>query len=97
MIEIVRNVIKYRDMSGAERELVLMPSGPAVPANAEQIAKNEHGFTNPDLHRKIETNGTQGEGEVAPRQYGLTISGTHSYQTTKYVTHDEESTASEIP
>lgn len=35
--------------------------------------------------------------EVAPRDYAFAIEGVHSYRTTTYNTHDEESTTSEIP
>ena len=35
--------------------------------------------------------------EIEPRKYELGIQGVHSYRTTTYTVHDEESTTTEIP
>lgn len=35
--------------------------------------------------------------ELEPRKYNLEIHGVHSYRTTTYTVHDEESTTTEIP
>jgi len=73
--------------------------GVAKPATEEDIQQDEHGLTNPNLHRRIDTDQIlQGPGEVAPREYTLGVfDGVNSYRLETIVTHDEESTTSEIP
>lgn len=67
--------------------------GPAEEANAEDLEKDNIGFTNPNLHRRIFTSpeGTSGH------SYKVGIYGYDSYRTTEITLHDEESTTSEIP
>lgn len=55
--------------------------------------KDANGFTHPNLHRRIDT---PPDGSIN-RKYTLSIYGADSYRTTEYITHDEESTTSEIP
>lgn len=120
----------YVDQEGNVHSWIPAVGGPATlaentPADM-QLAKDERGFTNPNLHRRVDpatppttsdgsehsdihhvrdnslfvSNASDGnflDGEIAPREYKLAIEGLHSYRTTKYVTHDEESTTSEIP
>ena len=73
--------------------------GPATVATEADIQQDEHGLTNPNLHRRIDTEQLpQGPGEVAPRQYEFNVlDGVHSYRLETIITHDEESTTSEIP
>lgn len=73
--------------------------GVAVPANMSDLQKDQHGFTNPDLHRRVDPQPPAPDsGEVAPREYMIGVyDGLHSYRTVTIVTHDEESTTSEIP
>ena len=73
--------------------------GVAVPATEEELAKDAHGFTNPNLHRRIDPHAhAQGSEEVAPRDYLIGVyDGLHSYRTETIHYHDEESTTSEIP
>ena len=73
--------------------------GVAVPADAEALQKDAHGFTNPNLHRRIDPQQpAPGSGEVAPKDYIIGVyDGLHSYRTEIINTHDEESTTCEIP
>lgn len=73
--------------------------GTAVPASEEDLQRDEHGFTNPNLHRRVDPQQPAPDsGEVAPRSYMLGVyDGLHSYRTETIYTHDEESTTSEIP
>lgn len=58
----------------------------------EDLQRDENGFTNPNLHRRIDP--SQGEGEYAPRDYNLFISRYDSYRlTSSYfgsIDNDEE-------
>lgn len=78
-------------------ERPMMGQGPAKVASAEDEARQEVGFTNPNLHRIVDPQDPQDELEVRPRDYILSIQGYDSYRTTEVFYHDEESTTSEIP
>lgn len=68
------------------------------------------GYTHPNLHRRVETDpdipqgsnypfiayDANGNGFVSKVTFGV-WDGIHSYRTTDYNTHDEESTTCEIP
>lgn len=56
-------------------------------------SRDANGFTHPNLHRRIDT---PPDGSIN-RKYALGIYGLDSYRTVEYITHDEESTTSEIP
>lgn len=73
--------------------------GTAVPASEEDLVRDAHGFTNPNLHRRIDPKTPEpGSQEVAPRDYVLGVyDGVHSYRTETIHYHDEESTTCEIP
>lgn len=72
--------------------------GAAVPADSEALEKDEIGFTNPNLHRRVDPQPPAPDsGEVAPRDYILSVQGVNSYRTEIIYTHDEESTTCEIP
>lgn len=72
--------------------------GPATIADDESLAKDDLGFTHPNLHRRVDASEPNPEsGEVSPREYSFGIYGVDSYRTTKVNTHDEESTTCEIP
>ena len=72
--------------------------GVAVPLSVEDEQRDEHGFTNPNLHRRVDPQNPSSAEEVAPRQYVLGVyDGIHSFRTEIISTHDEESTTSEIP
>lgn len=79
-----------------------MGQGPEVIANDDDIARDDIGFTHPNLHRRIdpkeplEADSILNQ-EVFPRSYGLNILNVSSIQTTSYNTHDEDSITSEIP
>ena len=74
-----------------------MTQGPAVLADEEARQKDEKGITHPNLHRRIKSDRTIGEGEYLPREYTLSVQGVDSYRSTKTFMHDEESTLVEIP
>lgn len=73
--------------------------GPAVPADAAAQALDAHGFTNPNLHRRIDPQQpAPGSEELAPKDYVVGVfGGLNSYRTATIHYHDEESTTSEIP
>lgn len=61
--------------------------------DAKAKAKDDIGFTHPNLHRRINTppDGT------LHHKYELGIQSVDSFRTAEIITHDEESTTSEIP
>lgn len=75
-----------------------MAQGLAEPieAKSEEANKDEIGFTNPNLHRRIETDLEKPDG-VLDMEISLRVQGVESYRTTSYTVHDEESTTCEIP
>lgn len=74
-------------------------SGVAKPLTPEEQAKDDLGFTHPNLHRRVDPQeSAEGSKEVAPRKYTLGVyDGINSYRTTEITYHDEESTTCEIP
>lgn len=83
------NTINYTTTDGQTHTLVFMGQGVAKIADADDIAKDEHGFTNPNLHRRINNQDD--------KSYTIGIYGLNSYRTTKTVTHNEDSTTTEVP
>ena len=76
-----------------------MGQGPGYfidPASEEQVL-DDIGFTNPNLHRRIDPQEPTTEGAVAPNSYSIGIYGKNSHRTVKLHLHDEESTTSETP
>ena len=63
----------------------------------EEAAKDEVGFTNPNLHRRFDIHEpSESSGELAPREYDVRIADkVHSYRTTTTFTHQE--VGSDIP
>ena len=91
-------VAKYKAEDGAMKDYPRMGQGPATKATADDLARDALGFTNPNLHRRIEPKSVnQSQYEFQPRQYQLMIQGVNSYKTTTMSVHDENSTTSEIP
>ena len=76
-------------------ELPTTGQGNMKPLSPEDQERDDIGFTNPNLHRRIEHN--VNEGEVGPRNYNLAIQTIYSYRTTEYATHDEDGVSSDIP
>lgn len=77
-----------------------MGQGPAIKISEDSKiidkaakAKDDAGFTHPNLHRRVYT---PPEGSLN-HKYELGIQGVCSYRTTEILIHDEESTTSEIP
>lgn len=64
-------------------------------ATASDIEKDTSGYTNPNLHRRVDPK--EHEGESLPRSYQFAIQGVDSYRATSFNFHDEESDDSEIP
>lgn len=78
-----------------ENNLHLYPSDsypPAYPASEEDLDRDEVGFTDPNLHRRVDpripvdADDAQGN-EIAPRNYNLQIHNLFSYRTTEKITH----------
>lgn len=71
--------------------------GHFIPDDGIEKELDDRGFTNPNLHRRIDPKEPTDPELVAPSNYSLGIYGPHSYRTQTLHTHDEESTTSEIP
>ena len=69
------------------------------PASQEDLARDAHGFTNPNLHRRVDIQEPSPEsGETAPRDYLIGVfDQTNSTRLTEIHYHDEESETCEIP
>ena len=65
-------------------------SGVAVPASNEDLQRDELGYTNPNLHRRVD------EDSQMISKVGV-YDGIHSFRTVDLNLHDEESTTCEIP
>lgn len=72
--------------------------GPGVPASAEDLAREKSGYTNPNLHRRVNpaTPSTKSS-EVKPRKYSFMRSSVYELQSTEIFCHDEDSDTEEIP
>lgn len=79
---------------------LIMGRYPATTLTDEDVRRDEHGYTHPNLHRRIDPHTIHDDKnhmELKPRQYTLGILGTNSYRTTEMFTHDEDSETSEVP
>ena len=56
-------------------------------ANELELERDGNGYTNPNLHRRIDAQMPEDEKEVTPRGYKLHINKWNSYRTTHVVTH----------
>lgn len=88
-------------------------SAVAQPLTSEDAARDKLGFTNPNLHRRLDNKDHSDSAstmKVTPksqsipkgaeldlRNYTLQIHKVNSYRTVEYILHDEDSTTSEIP
>lgn len=74
----------------------MLEQGNATPLDEEDISRDDIGFTNPNLHRRIDPH--QLEGEYAPRDYNLSINNVNSYRMTENFLRDSnDNTEDEIP
>ena len=74
-----------------------MAQGPAKLATEEDIAKDDFGITDPNLHRRIDDEATPlHPSETIPDSYTLSVKSVNSYRTTEHHIHDDSSD-SEIP
>lgn len=72
--------------------------GPAIELTAEDRYKDDKiGFTNPNLHRRVDPRIPSNSYETSPRGYNIGIYGLESYRTTTVHLYDEASEESEIP
>ena len=88
--------IIFTDTASLLQNFPELAQGPAKLATAEDIEKDQEGYTHPNLHRRIDDS-VQEPGELTPREYSLSIGGVNSYRTTSITVHEEGSTTSEIP
>lgn len=63
----------------------------ARPATEEDIDRDNYGYTDPNLHRRVDPqeHDIDVSGECAPRDYQLNILGVDSYRTTTTYHHDD--------
>lgn len=92
----------YEDSQGNEHQYPMIGQGPAKLADADDLARDALGFTNPNLHRRVDPKEPPiaedpRNQEVAPREYQLNIQGLRSYRTTTINVHNEESIDDETP
>lgn len=83
----------YIDTDGNVRPYPAIGEGPAELATPEDIERDDLGFTNPNLHRRVDP---KPEGrllgedvEYTNREYKFTIGHLNSYRTTTINTHNE--------
>lgn len=68
------------------------------PLTPQEQVKDEIGYTNLNLHRRIDPQQPEDPREALPRSYSMGVyDGINSYRTTTIYYHDEESTTCEIP
>jgi len=80
-------------------EMPTTANGTMKPASADDIINDEHGFTNPNLHRRTDIQAPPaGSEEVSPRDYTIGVyDKIHSTRMTEIHYHDEESETDEVP
>lgn len=73
-------------------EYTKMAQGLARSINDNEKALDDHGFTNPNLHRRIDTKDpTEESKQVLPPSYKLSVQNVNSYRTThKYYENELE-------
>lgn len=72
--------------------------GPAKLAAEEDLRKDNTGFTNPNLHRRVNpTQPSASSKEVKPREYKFMRQSVYQLQTTEKFYHDDDSDESETP
>lgn len=72
--------------------------GLAKLATNEDMEKDAHGITNPNLHRRVDAKDPpENSDEVLPRDYQFSISGYNSYRKTSNHIQDENSDIVETP
>lgn len=93
--------LTYVDNDGKNRKYPKLGEGPASLASESDLARDELGFTNKNLHRRVDPKEPKTvdkyNQELAPREYTLSIHDVYSYRTTNVIVHDEEQTDIEIP
>lgn len=92
----------YTDTDGRSHLYPMMGQGPAKLVSAADLERDELGFTNPNLHRRVDPQDPlaaddERNQEVAPRGYQLNVQNVHSYRTTTINVHDEDSIYAERP
>ena len=78
-------------------ELIPMGQGPAKQANQEDLDRDIIGFTNPNLHRRIDIPSNDFTSPILSKNVTVGIYGQDSYRTVEEILHDEESIIDEIP
>lgn len=72
--------------------------GPAKLATEADKIRDDNGYTNPYLHRRVDSKEPSKEsGELKPRTYKFTRQGYNQLQVMTKYNHDENSVESEIP
>lgn len=72
--------------------------GPGRLASEEDIARDTLGYTNPNLHRRVDASAPSPESkEVKPRSYKFVRQGVYQMQLMETHYQDDDSDESEIP
>ena len=93
----MKKVIPYTDREGNHGELHLILEGMATLADEDDLARDEHGLTNPYLHRRLDLDKAHEEGEIRTPIYEFYTSGNDSYRYVQKFTYDENDDKLEIP
>lgn len=79
-------------------DLPIMGQGPLKPLSEEDKKRDKHGFTHPNLHRRLSSDeGYKAPGEFESRSYQIGLYGVCSWRTTKKTIHSESSIDDETP
>lgn len=82
---------KYIQEIGQLPAQLISDDGVVVEGRQADQDRDDLGFTNPNLHRRIDSKmPPYGSGETVPRKYKLQIQNLNSYRTTQVVTHIDE-------
>lgn len=72
--------------------------GPWHKALQEDLERDEVGYTNPNLHRRVDPQDPpEGSHKYKPNDYEIGIYSVNSYRTTESHYHDEDTEDCEIP
>lgn len=75
------------EKDGPEYEFTEIGQEVSKPVNELEQTRDDNGFTNPNLHRRIDPKMPEDPKEVVPREYRLQIQVKNSYRNTHVVTH----------
>lgn len=82
----IANPLKYKQ-GDTELEFEEIGQDTSRKINDLEKRRDDIGFTNPNLHRRIDVKMPENSEELVPREYRLQINQYNSYRTTHVITH----------